>query len=467
MDFRPTLESLNQHQVPDWFRDAKFGIFIHWGPYSVPAFAPDPRTAQADEVGEGIGFNFKYNPYAEWYLNTMRFEDSATAEFHRKTYGADYPYEKFGGAFNESLADWRPDDWARVFKQSGARYVILVTKHHDGFLLWPSATPNPHKPNWNTRRDVVGELAEAVRAQGLKFGVYYSGGMDWTFKHDRLQGIQDLFANIPGDAEGYTSYANAHYAELISRYRPDYLWNDIGYPSDAAAFGVLADYYNRVPDGLANDRWKSPEGWADAFANLTGGETMIPPPPVWDVRTPEYRMFDRILPFDWETTRGLGRSFGYNRVETEADLMSRDEILAMLIKSASFNGNVLLNTGPRGDAQLDPPQVDRLLAVGDWLEAHGRYLQDTRPVELPVSKVAGVGVGAVETADELIIHLFATPEEQRVRIALPDQITEGSAKLIGGSPGDATLDDGDLVLIPANWPDAPTQIAVIPKQGAV
>ena len=147
--------------------------------------------------------------------------------------------------------------------------------------------------------------------------------------------------------------------------------------------------------------------------------------------------------------------------------MSRDEILAMLIKSASFNGNVLLNTGPRGDAQLDPPQVDRLLAVGDWLETHGRYLQDTRPVELPVSKVAGVGVGSVETADELIIHLFATPEEQRVRIALPDQITEGSAKLIGGSPGDATLDDGDLVLIPANWPDAPTQIAVIPKQGAV
>ncbi|MEP1835741.1 MAG: alpha-L-fucosidase, partial [Hyphomonas sp.] len=124
--YTPTAESLSAHTAPDWFRDAKFGIFIHWGPCSIPAFAPH-KTAidQLDSADEKQGF--ANTPYAEWYQNTMLFEDSATAAYHRETYGDDYSYERFGEAFNAALEGWDPVSWAQLFKQSGARYVVLVT----------------------------------------------------------------------------------------------------------------------------------------------------------------------------------------------------------------------------------------------------------------------------------------------------------------------------------------------------
>ncbi|MEM1246842.1 MAG: alpha-L-fucosidase [Acidobacteriota bacterium] len=461
MLFEPNRESLQTHAVPAWFKHAKYGIFIHWGPYSVPAFAPAPEALAGASPDPANGFRF--NPYAEWYLNTMQFEDSPTAEFHRATYG-DASYDDFGGAFNESLQGWNPDEWARVFQRSGARYVVLVTKHHDGFLLWPSATPNPHKPNWGTTRDVVGELAEAVRAQGLRFGTYYSGGIDWTFKHRRIGGLADLFANVP-TSENYPAYANAHYAELIERYRPDYLWNDIGYPSDVDAFGVLADYYNAVPEGLTNDRWMTPDGVAhlEASAQPEGVDGMIPPePPVWDVRTPEYSQIRQLLPFDWESTRGLGRSFGFNRNEGEDDLLAADEIVTMLVGSAAFGGNVLLNTGPRGDAQLDPLQVERLLEVGAWLESRGRTFQDTRAISLPERTAGEIAVGAVENDDELIVHLLGTPQDSRVEVELPPVNVE-EASLLGGENADAAVQEGRLVLAPERWPDSPIQTVVLRK----
>ncbi|MDJ0920593.1 MAG: alpha-L-fucosidase [Henriciella sp.] len=418
--YKPTLESLTDHWVPDWFRDAKFGIFIHWGPYSVPAFAPHEK--QIDALSEpGPAARFANLPYAEWYMNTMLFEDSPTARFHAETYGADYRYDKFGEAFNASLDNWDPAAWAKTFKRSAARYIVLVAKHHDGFLLWPSDTPNPHKPNWGTTRDVVGELAAAVRAEGLKFGIYYSGGVDWTFKHKRIESFADLFTSMPGDAEGYTEYANAHYRELIARYQPDYLWNDIGYPSDAAAFEVISHYYNAVPHGLTNDRWMSPAGLAapGAFERPDGVTGLIPPkPPVWDVRTPEYGMFNQILPFVWETTRGMGHSFGYNRNESELDLLSRDQIADMLARAACFNGNVLLNVGPRGDAELDPAQVARLDQVGTWMDTANDAIFDTRPVALSQKTIGDVSIGATERGNRLYVHLFGQPDTEEIKIEL-------------------------------------------------
>ena len=467
MTYEPNLDSLNKHQVPDWFRDAKFGVFIHWGPYSIPAFAPD--RDEITEAASGTPDGFKYNPYAEWYLNTMQFEDSPTAQFHAETYGADYAYDNFGVAYNEALDNWDPDSWARLFKASGARYVVLVSKHHDGFLLWPSETPNPHKKNWGTTRDVVGELAEAVRSQGLRFGIYYSGGVDWTFKHRRIEGFQDLFLGMPGDAENYTAYANAHYEELIRRYRPDYLWNDIGYPTDADAFSVIAQYYNQVPNGLTNDRWMSPAGLTDpnAFVRPEGVTGLIPPePPVWDVRTPEYGLFDRILPFDWETTRGLGKSFGFNRAEATEDLLASDEIISMLTQSAVFNGNVLLNVGPRGDAQIDPAQAERLIRVGQWLDGHREAVQDTRPVALPASETEGLGVGAVETDEALYVHVFDNPGAGPIRQMLPSGTPLANPQLMNGKPGDATLQDGALFVSPDTWPETPTQIVKLTKETA-
>jgi alpha-L-fucosidase len=388
----------------------------------------------------------------------MRFEGSPAAEHHERTYG-DAPYHAFGPMFEAALADWSPDAWADQFVAAGAGYVVLTAKHHDGFLLWPSATPNPHLPDWGVRRDVVGELAAAVRSRGLRFGIYYSGGIDWTFKNPRIDRVRTMIASVPGDAEGYTAYAEAHFLELIERYRPDYLWNDIAYPSHDSFLRVAAAYYNAVPDGLINDRWMTPDALStlrrtDKPAGITG---MLPPePPHWDVRTPEYAMFDRLLPFDWESTRGVGKSFGYNAQETEADLLAVPELIRMVTTAACFNGNVLLNLGPRGDATLDPMQVARTEALGAFLRRSGDAIIGTRPVVL--AGPSPVRVGATRSADALFLHLLETPAGDTIVLPLPAGAEVAAASLLDGSVKSWTLRGDTLALEVAAWPDAPTQI---------
>ena len=137
--FEATLESLQTHEVPQWYHDAKFGIFVHWGLYSVPAFAPhqdmDVIAAQARNGFESI----KSSSYAEWYLNSMKFKDYPTWQYHTKKYGEDYPYADFQKTFEQESARMDPAQWAKLFTEAGARYAVMVTKHHDGYTMWPSA----------------------------------------------------------------------------------------------------------------------------------------------------------------------------------------------------------------------------------------------------------------------------------------------------------------------------------------
>ncbi|MEM6536793.1 MAG: alpha-L-fucosidase [Pseudomonadota bacterium] len=443
--FMPTEKSLDTHQVPSWFNKAKFGIFIHWGPYSVPAFAPTDPTPEAASPFANV-------PYAEWYWNTMKFEGSQTAVFHRDNYGADYSYERFGNAFNDSLQNWNPDAWARLFKESGARYVVLVAKHHDGFLLWPSAVQNPNVANWRASRDIVGELSEAVRALGMKFGIYYSGGVDWTFQPKRVEKIADLFLHMPGKKEGYTDYAKEQYLELIDRYRPDYLWNDIGYPSQKDSFQILADYYNLVPEGLTNDRWISLAGFFrfGVFDRPDGVEGLIPPlPPVWDVRTPEYTIFDEVLPFQWEATRGFGASFAYNRAESGEHYLSSQAIKKLLLQAAAFNGNLLLNVGPHADGSIDSLQAARLLEVGKWIDTNKDAVLDTISVSLPKQDLK---VGAVKTTGTVNIYVLERPTGDSIKISLTREIASGKKAQIIDSPDEmtATVIENDLVVKAAN-----------------
>src|ERR1700760_2977975 len=186
----PSLTSLNAHPVPAWFDDAKFGIFIHWGLFSIPAFA-----SKGGSIGET--FRDRYDiavaqtPYCEWYWNAIKVPESDSAKFHAANYG-DAPYEDFRAPFLKGLENWKPAEWAATFAAAGAKYVVLVTKHHDGFCLWPSVVDNPQQKAWTTERDIVGELADAVRAAGLRFGVYYSGGIDWTFNREPLRTLADF-----------------------------------------------------------------------------------------------------------------------------------------------------------------------------------------------------------------------------------------------------------------------------------
>ena len=237
-------------ELPAWFDEAKFGIFVHWTAASVPAFAPvgpSPFDLPPDKA-------FSHSPYVEWYQNSLSIEGSPVYEHHHRVYG-DRPYDAFVEQFLANLAGWSADPWADLFAAAGAKYVVLVTKHHDGVLLWPSATPNPFRGKaWQTDRDVVGELAEAVRGRGMRFGTYYSGGLDWTFGGLPMRDFDGMIRAIP-QSEEYLAYADAHWHELIERYEPCVLWNDIGYPAAADLRGLFDIYFSRVPDGVVNNRF--------------------------------------------------------------------------------------------------------------------------------------------------------------------------------------------------------------------
>jgi len=389
----PTLESLRRHEVPAWYHDAKLGIFIHWSVSSVPAFAPREAGIDAIFAGESAQTD---SPYTEWYWNSLKLEGSAVERHHRERYG-DQPYEAFADAFRKGLDQWDPEAWARHFADAGARYVVLVTKHHDGFCLWPSEVPHPDPryQDWNTGRDVVGELAVAVRAAGLRFGVYYSGGLDWTFDDRPVRGLVDVLAGMPGG--DYPDYAAAQVRELIERYEPDVLWNDISWPqTQDRLFELLAHYYDAVPEGVINDRWLArswlipllrlgPVNWlAESLVKRqlkkTGGMIAPPAPPVYDYRTPEYASFPEIQKGKWECVRGMDKSFGYNQTSEPEDFISKADLLHSFADIVSKNGNLLLNVGPRGmDAQIPEPQLERLRWLGAFLDRHGDAIYGSRP----------------------------------------------------------------------------------------
>ncbi|MEX2294640.1 MAG: alpha-L-fucosidase [Acidimicrobiales bacterium] len=388
----PHLRRLRHRRIPAWWPDAKLGIFVHWTPASVPAFAPTGVDI-SDLVQSGTPNALASTPYAEWYQNSLRFPDSPAAIHHEEVYGS-RPYDEFASDWEAALKQWDPDDWARRFAATGARYVVFVTKHMDGYCLWPSEVTNRNHPGWFCKRDVVGEMSEAVRAAGMRFGVYYSGGLDATFNDFPIGSVADLMAAVPrGD---YPAYADAQVRELIARYRPSVLWNDIAWPSEAKRlWPLIAHYYEQVPDGVVNDRWMAWNAFL-ASARTSGGRRLIdagaqrlarrdggivPPAPAhYDYRTPEYVTFPEVQRQPWECVRGIDQSFGYNAQSQPEQFLPRDELLWMLTDIVAKGGNLLLNVGPRGiDAQIPDDQQLRLDWLGEWTRTHHDAFSATRP----------------------------------------------------------------------------------------
>ena len=401
-------ESIHTHQVPSWFQNAKLGIFIHWGLYSVPAWAPT-----TGELGK-VDWNkwFLANPYAEWYLNTLRLKDSPTYKHHVETFGKDYDYYQFSRDFNRETVKWDPAKWAALFKKTGARYAVLTTKHHDGFRLWPSKVDNPHRNSADitATRDLVGELSTAVRGAGMKMGLYYSGGLDWTFADQPIRVLADLAKQVP-QGEDYARYADAHWTELTDRYQPSLLWNDINYPKKGNLPGLFAHYYKTVPEGVINNRF------GVEFSDFT---------------TPEYTKYDKIVEKKWESCRGLGFSFGYNRVEGPDQVIAPDKLIWLLIDIVSKNGNLLLNIGPRPDGSISDIQMDRLTKLGDWLAVNGEGIFDTKPwvraaagdVRFTQKGNAVYAFSEKRPSDSLILPGVIAAEGTQVRILGSDSNSE-------------------------------------------
>jgi alpha-L-fucosidase len=391
--YEPTLESLDKHPLPQWYADAKLGIFIHWGLYSVPGWAPLTHPEHDFSSADYI----KYNPYAEWYYNVLRIDGSPTQSYHREHFGADYNYYNFAPVFDRESRKWNPDQWATVFKGAGARYVVLTSKHHEGFTLWPSSTPNPVLPadRQHAERDIVGELTTAVRKQDMHMGLYYSGGYDWTFVPGPIKTAAD-YQTVKPQSEEYGRYAFSQIHELIDRYKPSLLWNDIDWPKSGNALQVEADYYNAVPDGVIDDRFGIKHS---------------------DFTSPEYQKLDKISEKKWEECRGLGRSFGYNRAEGEAETIAPGELIALLVDIVSKNGNLLLDVGPEADGTIPPVQMERLKALGAWLKQNGEAIYGTTPWDRAVGKSSeGDDLRYTRKGTDLYVTVLGNPKAQTITI---------------------------------------------------
>ncbi len=361
--FQPDWESLSHYQVPEWYRDAKFGIFIHWGVYSVPAFG------------------------SEWYPREMYLEGSEINRHHLATYGplTKFGYKDFIPMFKAEHFD--PAAWAKLFKDSGARYVVPVFEHHDGFAMYDSDLSDWTAKKMGPRRDVDGELAQAVRAEGLHLGASsHRIEHDWFLDGGRKQASD---VNDPKNAAFYgpahprqgasdplsddwtyvsPAYARdwvARNAEIVQKYHPDLIFFDwwIGQPSVRPYLTEFAAFYynessKRGPVGIINykllDMQKN-----SAVLDIERGQA------------------SSILPMTWQTDTSVSnKSWGYIENDTSK---TPAFIVQQLADVVSKNGNLLMNVGPRSDGTI-PPQVRQvLLDVGGWLKLNGDAIYGTRP----------------------------------------------------------------------------------------
>lgn len=467
--FEGTWESVRTHRVPAWYDDAKLGIFIHWGLYSVPGWAPRVPDIQELLVKDGPKRMLRENPYAEWYRNTMQIEGSPTALHHAEVYGEDYPYDNFVHTFDEASTAADLDAMADLCRTAGARYVVLTTKHHDGFSLWPTAIPHPVKGEYRATRDLVGDLAAAVRARRMRMGIYYSGGYDWPYNGAVMTTAADAVLAAPHD-ERYVRYVSGHVRELIEWYAPSVLWNDIGWPSDPTLPQLFADYYNAVEEGVINDRWKQPDlprnAVTDTVVRVLGAAVQaawpyIPEqrkhltfasPKHYDFRTPEYDVLRTAPTHKWELARGVGHSFGANRHERPEDIVTETELVRMFCDVVAKNGNLLIGIGPRPDGTIPDEQQAPLRGLGAWLDVNGEAIYGSRPWVLTESVTTeGTPVRFTRSGEGVYALLLGTPGASRITIRAVDGSHMRRVRLVGT---DAQLDwtaqpgDGLSVTLP-------------------
>ncbi len=392
-----TKESLSTRKAPQWYNDAKLGIFIHWGLYSVPAWATPTTTP--DKVTDWRAF-YKSNPYAEWYLNSLRINGSPTQTHHEKVYGKDYDYYNFSDTLINQAKQWNADSWSTIFSNIGARYVVFTTKHMDGFTMYPSRITNPfmEKEKINSPLDFTGELCQSVRAKGMKFGVYYCGGLDLTFNQSPITNLwPDLFESMPKSL-AYTAYADCQVHELIHRYKPDILWNDVNYPKNGDFLGIFSELFNLNPQAVTNDRWNQY-------------------PEMYNFTTPEYQVMDSIVAKKWETYRGIGYSFGNNQVEGDEHLLSSEELIHLFIDIVSKNGNLLLNVGPKADGTIPENQLKRLTDLGEWMKINSEGIYDTHPYVIPSAVLNDeTQVRFTQKNEDLYIFLLSAPKNNSIFI---------------------------------------------------
>jgi len=360
---------------------------------------------------------------------------------------ANFEYRQFMDTFNKEIASWDPESWADLFLESGARYVVMTTKHHDGFQLWPSQVRNPYQPNYVASRNIIGEITQAVRDRGMRMGLYYSGGYDWTFKNVTVETFLDLARSVPQNFE-YVNYLDAQWRELINTFEPSILWNDIGIPELFDCRQLFADYYNFMEEGVVNNRFD------------TLNEDFH-----FDFSTPEYTAFTEIVEKKWESTRGMGYGFGYNRLDTEETTISSKDLVTSFVDIVSKNGNLLLNVGPMANGTISEIQLSRLRTIGQWLKINGEAIYGSKywVVAEEQTLEEAIEVRFMLSSDEQTFYftLFDAPSTLPGIFTIPGLIVDPNAEItLLGYSGVIYFETGSDNLLRVVFPaDAQQQLA--------
>lgn len=416
--------------VPDWYRDAKLGFFIHWGLYSVPAWA----TAHGPG-GVPMEDAYTHHQYAEWYGNTVRITGSPTWYYHQETFGTGTSYEDLADLWQADSFD--ADEFVGKLVDAGAQYIVPGSKHHEGFCLWDTATTGFNSVARGPRRDIIAELHDATRRTGTRFGLYYSGALDWHVSDfPPIESDTDLFRFRRHDPL-FSRYAAEQLEELVQRFSPDVLWNDIEWPDggkgteDYAVAALLARYFAKVPEGVVNDRWGVPyHGFL----------------------TREYMAVDEIIEQPWEATRGLGFSFGYNQAESEEHTLSGAELVRLLVDVVAKNGNLLINVGPRADGTIPDLQAASMTELGRWMRLHGEAIYGTRPwIRF------GDGEVRYTTKGETVYALLDPALDE---LSVPHELAGRSLRWLGAD-GEVTVESGDRVAVPQLLREEPVVVAAL------
>lgn len=367
--YEPNWESLKKYETPEWFKDAKLGIFIHWGPYSVPAYGSEwyPRNMYQDSViWGGSGEVIKAKP-------------SNIYQYHKDTYGdqSQFGYKDFIPMFKAEK--FNAEEWVAIFKKAGAQYIVPVAEHHDGFAMYESNITRWNSVSMGPERDVLGELVKAGKKEGLKVGASSHFAFNWDY-YNKKKGFDtsdpryaDLYGRehepyIPADSE-FLELWWSRTKEIIDKYQPDLLYFD---------FVIDREEYRPYHPKLASYYYNKGIDWGKGVVlqnkNFHNFESFPPGTNVLDL---ERGKMSDINKYPWQTDTSIGKnSWCY---VTNWDPKSPNTIVDDLIDIVSKNGNLLLNVGPKADGTIPEDQQEVLFELGEWLSQNGEAIYATRP----------------------------------------------------------------------------------------
>jgi alpha-L-fucosidase len=460
--YHADLASIGTHPCPEWFLDAKFGMFIDWGPWSVAGWAPQNKKAT----------------YPDWYENKLLND---YRDYHLKTWGADIQPDDLIQLMRSG--GYRAGRFTELAQAAGMRYIVPFLKHHGGYCLWDSSFTHRNSVEWGLKRDFAEELSQACRAAGLRYGAYVSLG-EWSYpviKNGELwtvtlrladptnhsiqmkrltAGTPFVSGKVPID-DYSRDYLVPSLKELIDHTNPDMLWFDGEWESAAGDWRspeLAAYFYNRAEARgqvvCINDRFgigtRGVPGWGDFY-------------------TSEFHVIQGFQAHPWEENRSISHSYGYNWEESFDDryVLGEAEALDLLLRTVSNGGNLLLMVSPDGSGRIPPNQERRLRFLGRWLARHGEAIYATRALGLDRQPDWGY-LTRSKNSDRLFCIVRHWPADGRLQVPVKAQVRR--AHLLGGSgtPAVKTGADGlTLDLAGIEPPDKNASVVVLDVEGGI